>query len=159
MPRWRPFEPYFWSLVHKTASCWIWLGNVDSKGYGRVHYKGKRCRAHRVSVELVTGNPIPADVLGCHSCDNKLCVNPDHIFQGTHKDNMRDWTDKGYNKLINEPSLWRRGDKHWTRQKTNKSKDGLRAIARLRQEEWKSGRRIAIRDSKGRIMGTRMASK
>ena len=94
MPRWQPFEPYFWSLVKKTKGCWLWTGNIDSKGYGRVHFRGARHRAHRVAYILTHGDRITSALL-CHHCDNKVCVKPAHMFVGTNADNMRDCRLKG----------------------------------------------------------------
>jgi len=153
MPRWQPFEPYFWSLVARRRSgCWEWTGGTDGKGYGRVCWDGGRHGAHRVSWCLIRG-AIPDGLYVCHHCDNKLCVNPDHLFLGTQVDNMQDWTRKGKNKLVNNPALLARGDDHWTRKDPEKVE---RLIADRRRAEWASGRRQAIRGPDGRIMGTRM---
>lgn len=94
--------------------------------------------------------------MACHHCDNPICVNPDHIFIGTGKDNMQDWTKKGKNVLINNPELLKRGDEHWTRKKTKETKSKLKIISERRKSEWRSGKRVMIRDAKGRILGTRM---
>ena len=148
MPRWTPFEPYFWSLVDKSGECWLWLGGRYSDGYGRVHYKGRRHPAHRVSCEL-SGRPIPDDLHGCHECDNKLCVRPDHIFPGTQADNMQDWTKKGKNKLVQNPI---RGDDHYMRRL-------ISARCRMgdaRRAEFASGKREIVRGEDGRIIGTKM---
>ena len=152
MPRWKPFEPYFWSLVQKGDGCWEWLGGCDSKGYGRVWRNGRRQGAHRVAYELTHG-PIEKGKYACHHCDNKTCVKPDHIFIGTQKDNMQDWTRKGFNKLINDPSLWNRGDNHWA-----KTEKGRLLISNMRKAEFTTGKRIALRGEKGRIIGTKIIS-
>lgn len=149
MPRWAPFEPYFWSLVAKSDGCWLWQGDRDGKGYGRIWHGKKREQAHRVAYELTRGQ-IPDGLFACHHCDNKLCVNPTHIFLGTQADNMQDWTRKGKNRLANDRTLWSNG-RHWS---TNDA--GKERLATLRRQEWADGRREAIRDSKGRIRGTRM---
>jgi hypothetical protein len=149
------FEAHFWNNVQKSDGCWLWTGARDGKGYGKIWRRGKHHRAHRISCKL-SGKEIPEDKLACHHCDVKLCVRPDHIFSGTGKDNMQDWTKKGKNILINNPLLLKRGNEHWTRKDTKNSKNKLKMISDRRKNEWASGKRVAIRDNKGRIMGTRM---
>lgn len=152
MPRWSPFEPYFWSQVDKTETCWNWTGNRYSCGYGRVHYQGRRHPAHRVSYRLVVGE-IPNGLFVCHHCDNKLCVNPKHLFIGTQKDNMQDWTKKGLNKALSNGTLSQRGDDHWTRKPS--AQEWKDRISRKLKEELRDGIRTVIRDDKGRILGHR----
>jgi hypothetical protein len=150
MPRWSPFEPYFWSLVEKGDGCWTWKSGTDGNGYARVWYKGKRQPASRVACEL-SGKPRPGALHACHTCDNKLCVNPAHIFWGTAKDNMQDWTKKGKNRLANDRTLWGMG-KHWA---TNPA--AKRAMSAQMRMELSTGQRIVLRGEKGRILGTRRA--
>lgn len=74
--------------------CWPWLGTVDERGYGRVHYKASKIKAHRVSFEMVNGHIQDGNII-CHKCDNPNCVNPNHLFEGTSKDNAQDMVSKG----------------------------------------------------------------
>lgn len=76
------------------SGCWIWLRAIDKDGYGIHYYKNKKYRAHRRAYELITGKEIPINLVACHKCDNPSCVNPDHIFIGTVKDNCVDARDK-----------------------------------------------------------------
>lgn len=79
------FEKHF----KKTDGCWIWTGCASDTGYGSFRYEGRMTRAHRASYSIYVSDP-PKDMMVCHSCDVKLCVNPEHLFIGTSSDNVRD---------------------------------------------------------------------
>jgi hypothetical protein len=74
--------------------CWNWKGST-TRGYGTFKPTGSKIAyAHRYMWELLNG-PIPEGLLVCHRCDNPTCVNPDHLFLGTKKDNVVDMYSKG----------------------------------------------------------------
>ena len=83
----------FHSRPHPSG-CILWSGPLHSWGYGTIEYKGKGYQAHRVAWALANG-PIPDGMFICHKCDVPGCVNVDHLFVGTHDDNMRDKAEKG----------------------------------------------------------------
>lgn len=79
-------------VVDPESGCWNWNGSLN--GYGRVNIGGKNRYAHRYFYELHRGK-IPEGLLVLHRCDNKKCVNPEHLFTGTQVDNMKDMFEKG----------------------------------------------------------------
>lgn len=87
-------EEWFLKRVEKSEDCWLWTGSRNSKGYGKFENKGRNWMAHRWSYEHYTG-PIPSGLFVLHRCDVKNCVNPEHLFVGTHRANMADMTAKG----------------------------------------------------------------
>ena len=81
-------------IKDESTGCWNWEAALSSFGYGLLNINRIITRAHRYSYELHTG-VIPEGVLVLHECDNRKCVNPEHLFLGTQKDNMIDMCSKG----------------------------------------------------------------
>lgn len=96
----------FWAKVSKADGCWLWTGARKNKqGHGSIGIRGRTVCAHRVSWMLANGD-IPEGLCVLHKCDVPACVNPDHLYAGTHRQNMRDAAER--NRMV-------AGDKHWTR--------------------------------------------
>jgi hypothetical protein len=94
----RPIQDRFWSFVDRTSHCWLWKGATNGRaGYGIFYVThGVRRAAHRFSYELANG-ALGDGLHVCHACDTPSCVNPSHLFAGSHADNMRDCFAKGRN--------------------------------------------------------------
>lgn len=102
------------------SGCWEWSGKcLDSYGYGIVTRNKKTMKAHRVAYELFKG-PIPDGMCVCHTCDNRRCCNPSHLWLGTNADNIRDKVDKGRHV---------QGERQWSAKLNNDKVRKIRELA------------------------------
>lgn len=87
---------FSWSKVEIRASdeCWPWTGSVNKYGYGDCFWNGKRANASRAALESCLF--FMFDLMqACHTCDNPICCNPSHLYEGTNKQNSKDRVDRG----------------------------------------------------------------
>lgn len=109
-------EINFWPYVKRnsTNKCWAWIGNRQKVGYGQIWKDGRPQGAHRIAWEIANGRKAPSNRWVLHRCDNPNCVNPNHLFLGTPKDNHQDQIAKGRRPIIRpfskRPELIKRGE-------------------------------------------------
>ena len=106
----------FWIKVKQTNMCWEWTACLNKHGYGvfRIKYESL---CHRISYQIFHGK-LEKNIQVLHKCDNPKCVNPDHLFTGTHIDNMKDKSIKGRARHFGRTSqyfgvYWRNDSKKW----------------------------------------------
>ncbi len=103
----------FWAKVDIRGhqECWLWQACLNKKGYGKIGVLGRTEIAPRIAWKLTHGE-IPDRMLICHSCDNPRCVNPGHLFVGTHLDNSLDMMRKKRHGTFIKPGYAPAGERH-----------------------------------------------
>lgn len=143
----RKFEKWFWAqFIIQENGCRVWPHGIGTDGYGRVKYRGKYVRVHRLAFYFTHGY-WPVD-FACHHCDNKLCGNPKCLYDGTQKQNMGDAVERGrmargekHSACMKEVAA--RGDNHYSRTNPEKLARGEKNGSRLHPESRPRGEKVA----------------
>jgi len=137
----------FWNKVDKNGplpdqsnphyaglgQCWVWKASCDSNGYGIIAIQRRMRKAHRVSWMISFGDALE-NMCVCHRCDNPLCINPQHLFLGTLKDNAQDRESKGRGNQLS-------GDDHPLRKDPSRAARGDANGARVHRDRMPRGER------------------
>jgi hypothetical protein len=99
--------------VSSDSGCIEWTASRYKNGYGQLNFKIDRKNhsllAHRIAWSVANGNDVPIGKNVCHSCDNRACVNPEHLWIGTQSENLYDMVSKGRHVSVVKPDMVRRG--------------------------------------------------
>lgn len=142
-------EERFWAKVTKTENCWLWTGSLHKIGYGQFKLEKKVVRAHRVSLEWSLGRKIGAGLVARHKCRNRNCVNPEHLEEGTQKENNQD-------KIRDGTNIGPRGIKHGKSKLSEEQILAIRADSRSQTviaEEYRIGQVTISRIKSGKRWG------
>lgn len=137
----------FWSkpVLDIKTGCLNWPSRINRDGYGFLRYKGKATGAHRMAYILYSGKDIPVGMCVCHSCDNRRCVNPEHLFLGSVKDNVQDMINKGRDRGITKINRYK------TECKNGHSLDKSNLTGKKTERECRQCRNNRTREYKKRI--------
>ena len=115
------------------GGCWLWAGTINAGGYGYT----SRGMAHRLSYKTFVGD-VPDDILVCHTCDVRACINPAHLWLGTHKDNSDDMMRKQrgawHSKKPEHLAYWHDGDKNPSSKLNSRKAEEIRASAESKRD-------------------------
>jgi len=142
-------------MPEPNSGCWLWTGYVDcSWGYGQVPFRGDKYggrTAHRVSYVLFVG-AVPEGMLVLHKCDVRCCVNPDHLFVGTHRDNQQDKCRKG--RHGNQLKTHCAQGHEYTPENTRIRKNGWRVCRACKKMRYRQGGEAEKKDTPITVLNT-----
>lgn len=132
--------------------CWVWQGSTqvsknqrpDQVGYATTNYRHKTIRAHRKMLELTSGQTLPKHLHACHTCDNRPCCNPDHLYPGTNQQNHLDGGKR--KRMQGQTKTHCKSGHEFTPENTYWGKRGLSFCRQCKQCARASGRRRYWRD-------------
>ena len=148
-----PLASRFWAKVEIKGllDCWLWTGCKHSDGYGHIRDGRKVMSAHRIAWELVYGS-IPTGQYICHHCDVPACVNPNHLFIGSQKDNMDDMNAKGRGNYL-------KGEQNGFSKLTEENVLAIRSLGKQDLKHADIAKRFSIQRSQVSAIMTRRAWK
>jgi hypothetical protein len=131
--------------VDPKTGCWEWM-RAKINGYGVLSVKSRAIKAHRIAWELFRG-PIPAGMLVCHTCDNRACINPAHLYVGTYTNNNHDIIERRGHHNSNKTHC--KHGHEFNEENTRRSPRGRHCIACTRNYErgYKRARRSIANDT------------
>lgn len=153
----RSLAERFWPKVNKAGPtvrpnlgpCWLWTGSVLSgPGYGCVRDENRKTITAHLASWMLGGNPRPPKGRElCHRCDVRTCVNPSHLFEGSHTDNMRDAAAKGRTGSQLHPERLPRGSRHHQAKLNERKVREIRALAAAGQSLRSLAERFGVSDT------------
>lgn len=133
--------------------CWEWTAGLRGKtGYGCMKYDGRVQDGHRISWQIYRGK-IPSGIFVCHVCDNRRCVNPEHLFLGTQKDNVQDAIKKNRFHFVPKEKQFPKGKIAENRKLTDKQVIDIRNRAKIGKiNKYALGREFGVDEKAIRLL-------